>query len=546
MSHLEKLVHNSYPFLFGIDEEGSIYDDPIYMTYQLSSRIVDETTLFAIDISDLFDATNHTQTKTGAATLFRSLVQPLDSLELIHEKQNSVKELEKDVKMRKEFNGYISSLAKRERYLHWYFFGCRYCKSEPHDVGYIDQYKMYRESMEFFKDMVNGAKDLPSPQSQYLKILVDDIRNIDGTRVFEFIKGPVYKTFGGLKPRKEVRVYTPRIKFTLRPFKPTLLIGYAALLLPFFFTDEPVGAVAPVILIPIAGWSAFFMEYPRVFDRKHFVSPLKEMYKKDSNVWKGIDALGKIDELLSFYEYSKAMGESMVLPTVNRADQHFFVAKNVRNPILAKGNPDYVPNDVNLDGKTLTIITGSNSGGKTTYCKTIAQMQILAQIGCYVPAEEAELSIADNILYQVPMSDSISDTEGRFGTELKRTSDIFFKATPRSLVVLDELAEATTHEEKMEISYAILNGFKTIGSDTILVTHNIELANRFLQEGRCQHLQVEFKNKKPTYKLIPGISKKSHAELVAEKIGFSPTDIRAYLKRKGYVKKNARAKPTFE
>jgi DNA mismatch repair protein MutS len=87
----------------------------------------------------------------------------------------------------------------------------------------------------------------------------------------------------------------------------------------------------------------------------------------------------------------------------------------------------------------------------------------------------------------------------------------------------------------MEISYTILNGFNSIGGSTILVTHNWELATRFLQGGRCQHLQVELKNKKPTYKLIPGISKESHAELVAEKIGFSTKDIKAYLKRKGYL-----------
>jgi DNA mismatch repair ATPase MutS len=276
--------------------------------------------------------------------------------------------------------------------------------------------------------------------------------------------------------------------------------------------------------------------FPEHFDRRHFVSPLKEIYKEDPSIGRGIDALGMIDELLSFYEYSKAMGEDMVLPTVIQADKHYFVAKKVRNPVLAKGNPDYVPNDVTMNGQKLTIITGANSGGKTTYCKTIAQMQLLAQIGCYVPAEEAELSIADRILYQAPMFDSLRDAEGRFGTELKRTRDIFFKATPRSLVILDELAEATTYEEKMEISYVILNGFDKIGSSTVLVTHNHELASRFHQEGRSQNLQVEFKNEKPTYRLMPGISKESHAEFIAEKVGFSFEDIDAYLKRKGYPK----------
>jgi len=530
MSKLERMVQSSYEDLFSIDSEGTIYDDPSYMTDKLSPRIVDESTLSAIDVQDLFDAVNYTHTRTGAATLFRSLVKPLDSLELILEKQNSLKELEKDGKKREALNGYLNLLAKREPYMHRYFFLCSYSQNEPYNLRFIDQYKLYHESVEFFRNMVDGAKNFQHLETQYIKILLEDIRNIEEKRIFEFIKGPVYKTLGGLKTKKEVRIYTPRIRFTPRSFKPTLAIPYAALFSLILF--EPVrifGALGPIVYTPI------MYGYPEAFDRKHFINPLKEMYKDDANIRRGIEALGLIDELLSFYEYSKAMEGDMVLPTVTDVTKHYFVAKKVRNPILAKGNADYVPNDVNIDGQKLTIITGANSGGKTTYCKTIAQMQLLAQVGCYVPAEESELSIADKILYQAPMFDSIKDEEGRFGTELKRTKDIFFRATPRSLVILDELAEATTYEEKMEMSYVILNGFIKIGSNTILVTHNHELASRFNKEGKSHNLLVEFKNKKPTYKLVPGISKESHAELIAEKVGFSPKDIDAYLRGKGYL-----------
>ena len=531
MSELEKLVHSSYEDLFSIDSEGTIYDDPSHVTDQLSPRIIDESTLFAIDIPDLFNAVNHAQTRTGAATLFRSLVNPLDSLELIHEKQNSLKELETDRKKREALNGYINLLAKREPFVHRYLFHCSYYQIEPYNLRFIDQYKLYRESMGFFENMVYGVKDLPRLESPYIKVLIEDIRNIDEKRVFELMKGPVFKTFEGLKTKKEVQIYTPRIKFTLRSFKPTLAIPYVAFFSLLLF--EPVrilGALAPILYTPI------MYGYPEAFDRKHFVNPLREIYKEDPYIGRGIDALGMIDELLSFYRYSKALGGDTVLPTVTAASKHYFSAKKARNPVLAKGNPDYVPNDVSINGQKLTIITGANSGGKTTYCKTIAQMQLLSQIGCYVPAQEAQLSVADKILYQAPMFDSLRDAEGRFGTELKRTRDMFFKATPRSLIILDELAEATTYEEKMEISYVILNGFNKIGSNTLLVTHNHELARRLHKEGRSQNLLVEFKNKKPTYRILPGTAKQSHAELIAEKVGFSPKDIDAYLKRKGYLK----------
>ena len=530
---LERLVHDSYEDLFSIDDKGMLYDDPSRITDLLTPRILDGNTLSAIDVKDLFQAVDHTKTRTGAAMLFRSLVRPLDSPELILEKQNSVRELRENRKLREALNDYLESLAKKEPYMHRYLFQCSYVQSEPYDLRHIDQYKLYRESTEFFKTMVNGAKKLPSAESPYMRILLEDVRSIDGTRIFELLEGPVYKTLKGLKTRNEVRIYAPRVKFTLRSMKPTLAIPYIPIFALMYL--ERIDQSKQLLgMMAFLAYTSFFIGYPERFDSKHFIGPLRAIYKGDPNISRGIEALGKLDELISFHEYSRSMSQDMVLPTITREERHCFLAKKIRNPVLAKGDPDYVPNDVNMNDQRLTVITGANSGGKTTYCKTIAQAQLLAQIGCYIPAEEARLAIADGILYQAPMFDSIVDAEGRFGTELKRTKDVFLKATPKSLVVMDELAEATTYEEKMEISYAILDGFSKIGSTTILVTHNHELAERLQKEGRSQNLQVEFRKRKPTYRLLPGTAKKSHAELVAEKIGFSPKDIDLYLKRRGF------------
>lgn len=530
VSKLERLVHSSYEDLFRVDSKGSIYDDPSQVTAQLTPRVIDETTLHAIDIPDLFRTLNHAKTRTGATTLFRSLIKPIDSLDHILEKQRSVEELGNDKLARKALGRYLKKLAEKEPYMHRYFFQCAYCQNEPR-LRQLNKYKLYHESTEFFKSMVSGARarSMSRFESPYIRILLEDIISLDEARVFELIKGPVYRTFDGLRTEKEVKVYTPRVKFTLRSFKPTLVIPSAALLL--LMPWEPVWLLA---MYAFLGYSSFLWYYPDVFDRKYFIFPLRAIYKNDPSVSRSIQSLGMLDELWSFYEYSKSIEGSFVLPKVADAGNHYFIAKKARNPVLVKGNPDCVPNDVNIDGRKSTIITGANSGGKTTYCKTIAQIQLLAQIGCHVPAKEIELSIADKILYQAPMFDSIMDAEGRFGTELKRSRDIFFKATPRSLVILDELVEATTYEEKMEISYSILNGFNKIGSTTILVTHNHELASKLHKEGISQNLKVEFKNRKPTYKVVTGTAKKSHAEFVAEKIGFSSKDIEDYLKRRGY------------
>ena len=174
-------------------------------------------------------------------------------------------------------------------------------------------------------------------------------------------------------------------------------------------------------------------------------------------------------------------------------------------------------------------MTGPNSGGKTAFCKTLTQIQLLAQIGSPVPASFAKFTVADRIFYQGSEGSHLNDGEGRFGTELRRTKDIFLASTAKSLVVLDELSEGTTFEEKMEASSNVLNGFYRKGNSTVLITHNHQLVDQFAKQKIGVPKQVEFANDEPTYKLINGISRVSHADRVAKKIGFSKEDIEQYL-----------------
>jgi DNA mismatch repair protein MutS len=160
---------------------------------------------------------------------------------------------------------------------------------------------------------------------------------------------------------------------------------------------------------------------------------------------------------------------------------------------------------------------------------------LLAQIGSYVLAQKASINIADRISYQAPKFDGLQDDEGRFGTELARTRDIFYSTGPKSLVILDELAEGTTYEERLHESFEILSDFFTIGNNTVLVTHNHSLVDRFMEGKKGQCLMAEFDGENPTYRIIPGISRVSHAGRIAEKINFSKKDRRRYMEEKGYL-----------
>jgi dsDNA-specific endonuclease/ATPase MutS2 len=97
------------------------------------------------------------------------------------------------------------------------------------------------------------------------------------------------------------------------------------------------------------------------------------------------------------------------------------------------------------------------------------------------------------------------------------------------------LAEGTTYEERLHESSGILDDFYTIGNNTVLVTHNHSLVDRFMTEKKGQCLMAEFVDDNPTYRIVPGISRVSHADRIAKKIKFSHEDRQQYMKEKGYL-----------
>jgi hypothetical protein len=502
--------------------------------------VLDESTFNTIEVDRLFDAVNCASTVVGQATLYRSLAHPLNSVEAITAKQDALKELDSKADLRIQVEGLVQHAAKYEEEFYRLLFGT-FVGTFGNPLGKMETgsfgHATYRQGTKLMLDLVKGAQGLPTPESPYLRARLEALKAFGSTRSHALMKGPVYLTERAIRTKAEKWLLAPAIKFRPTLFKPrliiTLLIAMGLLLhyAPALGVSRHAMPVLMVVLLP-----SLLLYGPLIggFDRDSIIYPLRDGYRDSRDVQQALEALGQIDELLSFHRYAKAFGSSTVLPTLIESDQHAMVLKTVRNPILGKGNVDYVPNDINLNGARLTFITGPNGGGKTAFCKTIAQVQLLAQIGCYVPAEQAQVSVADRIFYQVPESNSLADREGRFGTELQRTKAIFFASSPRSLVILDELAEGTTYQEKLEISRTILGGFYQVGNNTILVTHNHELAEQFQQRDVGLYRQAEFIHGSPTHRLIEGISRVSHADKVARRIGFAKEDIERHLAERGY------------
>ncbi len=533
---MKEIVNALYPTLLQSDAvEPPAIRRPVPAT--AAENVIDLSTFQSIEIDKLFDSINQASTVAGQATLYRSLTRPLAAGDLIRAKQDAVREIEANGELRQRLENLVKQAKNQEKDFYDLLFGTfmGMLSAPAHKLeieGY--GYNSYIKGTEFMLNLVDAATRLPTPESEYLRVLVDDLKDFSKSRAFALARGPAYRTEKGMATQAEKGWFTPGVRFRPSLFKPvglTVTLVVVLLLMEFIpIVFEMFGSVGPAAWLFLAPFALVYIPIVGGFDRDGCIYPLRNIFKKSADVQNLLDSLGKLDELLSFIRLKESFGHPMVLPTVVESERHIVALKGVRNPILGKENRDYVPNDLTLREERLTLITGPNSGGKTAFCKTLAQTQLLAQIGAYVPAHQAELSAADHIYYQMPEISHLADGEGRFGTELRRTKAIFLAASPKSLVIMDELSEGTTHEEKIEISMDILDGFRRKGNTTLLITHNHELVDRFQQNKIGLARQVEFKNDQPTYRLVEGISRVSHADRVAKKIGFSKEDIARYLK----------------
>ncbi|MBU0728765.1 MAG: DNA mismatch repair protein MutS [Proteobacteria bacterium] len=498
----------------------------------LSETVLDKRTLLMIEIHDLYKSINHTRTMVGAARLFHSLHSPLDSIDIIHAKQESLMELEANHKLRDAVHDLIEKFSDQEKDL-FKLLNVNYLPIFP--------YRTLKRAVKAMETLISSVENIPQPETIYLDSLVKIIKNYGKTEESRLVSKPTFRTFDGIKTRDEKHFYTPALRFrpgwlsfgAIAPSIPLILSLGAGI---FGFIDYAV-AKSLVLLtgggVLLGGVYAFLLK--PFIDDELAILPIRQRLISSDYFTSTIEAVACLDELLSFIAFQEGIPHDTVIPEITNQERHYFVAKDLMNPIIAKNDKNYVGNDVNLDGVGLTFITGPNSGGKTTFCKTIAQNQLLGQIGSPIVASSAQMNVADKIVYQAPAFDSLSDPEGRFGTELKRTRDIFFDVTPKSLAILDEIAEGTTMHERLPVSAAILNGFYAKVTNTILVTHNYELVEMFQEMNRGQALQVEFKDNKPTHRIIPGISRDSHAEIVVKKLGFTPEDIQQHLRKNGYI-----------
>ena len=244
--------------------------------------------------------------------------------------------------------------------------------------------------------------------------------------------------------------------------------------------------------------------------------------------------LAQIDCLLSFTRISQENRYNC--PIVN--DSRTIDIRQGRHPVIEKNLPigeSYVPNDILLDDENqqIIIITGPNMAGKSALLRQTALIVLMAQIGCYVPAESASIGIVDKIFTRVGASDNIASGESTFMVEMNEAASILNNISDRSLILFDELGRGTSTYDGISIAWAIveyIHEMPKCRAKTLFATHYHELneMERSYRRIKNYNVSVHEVDGKVLFirKLVRGGSEHSFGIHVAKIAGMPPSVIK--------------------
>ena len=223
-----------------------------------------------------------------------------------------------------------------------------------------------------------------------------------------------------------------------------------------------------------------------------------------------------------------AMKENYVRPSLNRSG--VIDIKNGRHPVIEKmiGGDKFIPNDAFLDDQAnrIMIITGPNMAGKSTYMRQTALICLMAQVGSFVPADSADISISDRIFTRVGASDDLSQGQSTFMVEMSEVANILRNATKDSLIIMDEIGRGTSTFDGLSIAWAVVEYIADkdfLGSKTLFATHYHELTTLEDKLSSVNNYSIAIKHDGTNLvflrKIIRGGADRSYGIEVAELAG---------------------------
>ncbi|MEI8205277.1 MAG: DNA mismatch repair protein MutS [Kiritimatiellales bacterium] len=257
-----------------------------------------------------------------------------------------------------------------------------------------------------------------------------------------------------------------------------------------------------------------------------FAQVRDEVVKHIDEIQRNARAVAEADVLAAFAE--NALTRRYVRPAMSNGDE--LIIRDGRHAVVEQ-MPDaerFVPNDttLNCSDHQLIVITGPNMAGKSTYIRQVALITIMAHVGSFVPASEAKIGLVDRVFTRVGASDDLARGRSTFMVEMQETANILNNATPKSLIILDEIGRGTSTFDGISIAWSVAEFLCTnpaVRAKTLFATHYHELTDLSLTLPGVQNANVLVKEHgdRITFlrKIVPGAADKSYGIHVARLAG---------------------------
>ena len=251
---------------------------------------------------------------------------------------------------------------------------------------------------------------------------------------------------------------------------------------------------------------------------------LRDMVTENSQrVLRTAQAAAVVDALCSLAQ--AALTNGYVRPSVNEGTE--ILIYDGRHPVLeqALGKGRFVPNDASLNrqDRQLLVITGPNMAGKSTYLRQVALIVILAQMGSFVPARQAEIGLVDRIFTRVGAFDDLVGGQSTFMLEMTETANILNNCTPKSLLLFDEIGRGTSTYDGLSIAWAVAEHVHELGAKALFATHFHQLNQLGDQLPRARNLRIAVREEQGKmvflYRIMEGGTDRSYGIQVAKLAG---------------------------
>lgn len=442
-----------------------------------------------------------TKTAMGARLLRNYIEQPLVGRQEILDRQNAIEELNMNFISREEICEYLNPIYDLERLIG----RISYKTANPRDLI------AFSNSLSMLPHIKNILKDF---RSEVLKRLYEELDTLEDlhtlvTRAIED-EPPISVREGGIikenfheetdrlrhaktegktwlaqlesKEREKSGIKSLKVKYnkvfgyyfevtnSFKDMVPDYFIRKQTLANAERYTTDELKELEEVILG--AEDKLFSLEYSLFCEVRDTIAAKVVRIQAAARAVAGIDVFASLSAAATRYNYCK--------PSIN--EKGVIQIKNGRHPVVERMMRDdlFVSNDTYLDNSKnrVSIITGPNMAGKSTYMRQAALIVLMAQIGSFVPAEEANIGICDRIFTRVGASDDLASGQSTFMVEMTEVANILRNATKNSLLILDEIGRGTSTFDGLSIAWAVvehISSTKLLGAKTLFATHYHEL-----------------------------------------------------------------------